>query len=111
MVNTNQIYAERGSNSLPCDYPYMEANNGEILSATTFQPEAVINHNGTCVYTTMTNNNSKPCSTTSAVPTLPSNMLKHPNVNTNHVSASQNDLTSLLSPPAGRARVSTKAKH
>ena len=111
VVNANQIYAERGSNSLPYDYPYTEANSGEILSATTFQPEAVINHNGTCVYTAMTNNNSKPCSATSAVPTLPSNMLKRPNANTNHVSASQNDLTSLLSPPAGRARVSTKAKH
>lgn len=40
-VNLGYIYAERGSNSLPYDYPYIEANGARasLQLATTFQPQ------------------------------------------------------------------------
>lgn len=38
--NLGCVYAERGTNSLPFDYPYTEANSVQALSATTFLPES-----------------------------------------------------------------------
>ena len=111
VVNPHNAYAERGCNSVPYDYPYTEANGADASSATTFQPQALIKHNGTCVYTAIVDSNSTSCSATSAVQTSSSNMSKRANANTSHTSASQNDLKALLSPPASSTRVNTQANN
>lgn len=126
MVNLGYIYAERGSNSLPYDYPYIDANGAQALSTTTFHTSTKSssrNSTGTCGYieiATVLNGGPKPHPSHS-VPNSPSNISKHPStvsspdstdhqyINANHVPASQNDTRALLSPPANGPGVGTKA--
>ena len=52
-VNLGYIYADRGSNHLPYDYPFIEANGAQASSATTFQPQIsgkLTNRNSTDTY-------------------------------------------------------------
>ena len=125
MVNLGYIYAERGSNSLPYDYPYIEANGAQALSTTTFHAQiptksSIRNSTSTCGYiemSTVLNGNPKSHPASHSVLNSPSNIPTHPSivstsyqyVNANHVPGSQNDARALLSPPADDAGVSTKA--
>ena len=127
VVNLGYIYAERGSNSLPYDYPYVEANGAQALSTTTFHTSTKSsnrNSTGTCGYiemSTVLNGGPKPHPASNSVPNSPSNISKHPStasspnstdhqyVNANHVPATQNYTRALLSPPANDAGVSTEA--
>ena len=124
VVNLGYIYAERGSNSLPYDYPYIDANGAQALSTTTFHASAKSsnrNSTGTCGYiemSTVLNGGPKPHQASNSVPNSPSNISKYPSTasspnstdhqyaNANHA---QNDTRVLLSPPANSAGVSTKA--
>ena len=126
MVNPGYIYAERGSNSLPYDYPYIEANGAQALSTTTFQVQnatklANRNSTGTCGYiemSSMLNGNVRPnsaiqnpssnISSHTAEPSL-SNSASYQYVNANHVPASQDDARAVLSPPADGNGVSANA--
>ena len=87
MVNLGYVYADRGSNSLPYDYPYIEANGAQASSAITFQPQrsrkSTNNSTGTCGYIEVpaqTNNNVRPRPVNYAVPNSPSNVSEQPSI-------------------------------
>ena len=80
VVNMGYLYAERGSNSLPYDYPCTQANGTQASSATTFQPRGSkrsTNYNSisTCGYIEMSpqanSSNSRPHPVTYVAPTSP----------------------------------------
>lgn len=132
VVNQGYVYAERGSNSLPYDYPYIEANGAQALSITTFQPQRSRrstnrNSTSTCGYIEIpaqVNDSSSPHPTGHVVPNSPSNISEQPSilssssssnstnhkyVNANRMPTSPNDTRVLLSPPADGARVNIMA--
>lgn len=129
VVNLGYRFTESGSNSLPYDYPYIEANGAQASSATTFQPQTSSrstnrNSSSTCGYIDIpaqTNDNSRPHPVGYAVPNSPSNSSEHSSIvspslsNSNsanhstHTSGGQNDTRALLSPPANGAGVNTNA--
>ena len=132
VVNLGYVYADRGSNSLPYDYPYIEANGAQASSAITFQPQrsrkSTNNSTGTCGYIEIpaqSNDNDRAHPVNYAVPNSPSNVSERPSivsptspkshstnhkyVNTNHEPASRNSTSALLSPTANGAGVSINA--
>jgi len=134
VVNLGYVYADRGSNSLPYDYPYVEANGAQASSATTFLPQqrsrksTYCSSTGTCGYIEVPaqpndSHKSRPHPANFAVPNSPSNISEqssivspsssnttsHKYVNTTHGPSSHVDARTLLSPPLDGTRVDTKA--
>ena len=129
MINLGYVCADRGSNSLPYDYPYIEANGAQASSAITFQPQRsrkFTNSTSTCGYIEVpaqANDNVRPRPVNYTVPNSPSNISEQPSivsplssdsqstnhkhVNTSHKLASQNNTRALLSPTTDGAGVST----
>ena len=130
VINLGYVCADRGSNSLPYDYPYIEANGAQASSAITFQPQRsrkfTNNSTSTCGYIEVpaqANDNIRPRPVNYAMPNSPSNISEqssivsplssdsqstnHKHVNTSHEPASQNSTRALLSPTTDGTGVST----
>ena len=114
MVNLGYIYVERGSNHLPYDYPYIEANGAQASSATTFKPQIpgkLTNCNNTDTYcyiemSAQANGNTRAHTVNHTVPKKPpSNIAKQvsPLVNGNIMPTSRNH----MSTPVDAAAVNT----
>ena len=87
MVNLGRTHVDRGSNGLPYDYPYVEANGAQASSAITFQLQrsrkSTNNSMGTCGYIevpSQTNSDVRPHPVNYAVPHSPSNISEQPSI-------------------------------